>query len=259
MRCAEIRLARRPATAPTLDDFGIRYDTDLPEPAAGEVIVRNRWLALGAVMHALLAGGIGPLPGYQVGQPLFGRAVGEVIASASPDLPAGGDERAAHVRLAGARAGSGRPAFHEIPASALARLSGGLTAYAGLRTAGLRRGETVYVSSAAGAVGSLVGQLAKNSSRPGRVIGSAASPAKIAQLTEQAALRRRVRPPQRLFRRAGVVRAHAPEGVDVFFDNVGGAHLAATIEAMRPVGQVALLQERCPSGSAGRPALSWIC
>src|SRR5439155_9135997 len=113
----------------------------------------------------------------------------------------------------------------------------GLTAYAGLfHVAGLREGDVVWVSAAAGAVGSLVAQMAKL--RGNRVIGSAGSDAKVAYLLDElgvdAAFNYRSGPLPELLREA------APEGIDVYFDNVGGDHLEAAIGALRRHGRVAI-------------------
>jgi NADPH-dependent curcumin reductase CurA len=113
----------------------------------------------------------------------------------------------------------------------------GLTAYAGLfHAAGLRRGDVVWVSAAAGAVGSLAAQFAKL--RGHRVIGSAGSNEKVAYLLDElgldAAFNYRTAPVAELLRRA------APDGIDVYFDNVGGDHLEAALGALRRCGRVAL-------------------
>ena len=109
----------------------------------------------------------------------------------------------------------------------------GLTAYAGLfRIAGLRDGDVVWVSAAAGAVGSLVAQMAKI--RGHRVIGSAGSDEKVAYLLDElgldAAFNYKSGPLPELLREA------APDGIDVYFDNVGGDHLEAALGALRDVG-----------------------
>jgi NADPH-dependent curcumin reductase CurA len=113
----------------------------------------------------------------------------------------------------------------------------GLTAHAGLfHAAGLRRGDVVWVSAAAGAVGSLAAQFAKL--RGHRVIGSAGSDEKVAYLLDElgldAAFNYRTAPVAELLRRA------APDGIDVYFDNVGGDHLEAALGALRRRGRVAL-------------------
>jgi hypothetical protein len=113
----------------------------------------------------------------------------------------------------------------------------GLTAYAGLfEAASLREGDVVWVSAAAGAVGSLAAQFAKL--RGHRVIGSAGSDEKVAYLRDElgldAAFNYRAGPVAELLARA------APDGIDVYFDSVGGEHLEAALGAMRRHGRVAL-------------------
>ena len=112
----------------------------------------------------------------------------------------------------------------------------GLTAYAGLlRVAAFQPGETVFVSGAAGAVGSLVGQLVKL--RGGTAVGSAGSAAKVAWLKElgfDAAFNYHDGPVTQLLARA------APDGIDVYFDNVGGEHLEAALDALTVHGRVTI-------------------
>jgi NADPH-dependent curcumin reductase CurA len=163
------------------------------------------------------------MPGYQIGQPLFGKAVGEVVAG---EAPVG--TLVSH--LAGWRShallDAGR--FQIIaPGTELAALSSGFVAYAGLRAAGLRPGETVYVSSAAGAVGSTSARLAK-ALGAGRVIGSTGSGEKAAVLTTSLGY------DEGFDRRTATV----PSGVDVALDLVGDPGL---VSAMNPGGRLALI------------------
>jgi NADPH-dependent curcumin reductase CurA len=235
MRTTEIRLIRRPVDAPALADFEL-VTTAVPAPGDGQVLVRNRYMVLSAVMRSLMAGAVPPMPGYQVGQVMFAKALGEVVSSASQQVPVG----ATVVHMSGWRehavVDSGRCRVVD-PEDPLLHLSSGLTAFVGLRVAGLRQGETVYVSSAAGAVGSMVGQLAK-AIGAGRVIGSTGSARKATDLTEKlgfdAAFDYRSEPVDK-----GLARS-APDGVDVFFDNVGGEQLAAAIKVLNPRGRIAL-------------------
>jgi NADPH-dependent curcumin reductase CurA len=127
-----------------------------------------------------------------------------------------------------------------VPASAYLGVLGmpGLTAYTGLtRIAGLKEGDSVFVSGAAGAVGSVVGQLARNLGAS-RVVGSAGSPEKVAYLTEELGFDAAFD-----YHDGPVVKQlaeHAPDGVDVYFDNVGGEHLEGAIAHMNDFGRIAM-------------------
>jgi hypothetical protein len=170
--------------------------------------------------------------------------VGEVVASQVPELavgclvvhPFGWREYA----LVSARHAERVEPVAGLSSSSYLGVLGmpGLTAYAGLfDVAGFRAGESVFVSGAAGAVGSLVGQFARLRGAS-RVVGSAGSPAKLRHLTEDlgfdAAFDYHDGPVGQLLREA------APEGIDVYFDNVGGEHLEAALDALRMYGRVAM-------------------
>ena len=182
------------------------------------------------------------MPPFQVGQPLDGAAVGEVIASNSDDVTVGshvlhGLGWREHSVLNAAKAQIVDTTL--APASAYLGVLGmpGLTAYAGLIKAGeFRAGDAVFVSGAAGAVGSLVGQIAKLSGAS-RVIGSAGSAEKVDYLREigfDAAFNYKGGPVAEQLTKA------APEGIDVYFDNVGGDHLEAALSALTVHGRVTL-------------------
>jgi NADPH-dependent curcumin reductase CurA len=180
---------------------------------------------------------------WEVGETMQGGAVGRVVDSRSPDVAVGALVLAnagwrdvavldaAHVQVL--------PDMPDIPPSYYLGVLGmpGLTAWAGLfRVAAFQPGEDVFVSGAAGAVGSLVGQFARLRGA-GRVVGSAGSPEKVAWLRElgfDAAFDYHDGPVTEL------LAAAAPEGIDVFFDNVGGDHLEAAIGALRLHGRAAI-------------------
>ena len=237
----EIRLASRPQGPPGLDDFALA-EVAVPSPGPGEVLVRNLVMSVDPYMRGRMNDRKSYVPPFQVGAPLEGGAVGEVVVSAV-DTHRPGDTV---LHSLGWRDWAVGPAtgFRVVdvstaPASAYLGVLGmpGLTAYAGLfEVAGMAPGETVFVSGAAGAVGSLVGQLVKL--RGGTVIGSAGSAGKVSWLTGDlgfdAAFNYKDAPV------ADQLTAAAPEGIDVYFDNVGGDHLTAAIAAMRPHGRAAI-------------------
>jgi NADPH-dependent curcumin reductase CurA len=235
----EIRLASRPDGEPTDDDFEIA-ETPIPEPGPGEVLVRNSYLSVDPYMRGRMRDVKSYLPPFEVGKVMDGGAVGQVVASNDGPF----EEGAWIQHQAGWREHSvvngGYPADPAVaPISAALGVLGmpGLTAYAGLTdVAPIEEGQTVFVSAAAGAVGSAAGQIARL--RGCRVIGSAGSPEKVAWLTDElgfdAAFNYKEAPV------ADALREHAPKGIDVYFDNVGGDHLSAALARMRLHGKIAL-------------------
>jgi NADPH-dependent curcumin reductase CurA len=248
----EVHVVRYPRGAVRESDFRV-VEVDVDGPRDGEVLVRNTWTSVDAA-HRLRLREKAP-PGYFAAFPL-GRAmdgiatVGEVVASRADGFEAGDTVRHAAGWRDYALVAAGNAALGGIgtltrvdaetaaPEAYLGALGGsGLTAYVGLfDVACLREGDVVWVSAAAGSVGSLVAQMAKV--RGHRVIGSAGSDAKVSYLLDELGL-------DAAFNyKAGalpeLLRAAAPDGIDVYFDNVGGDHLEAAIGALRRRGRVAL-------------------
>ncbi|MEU4554789.1 NADP-dependent oxidoreductase [Micromonospora violae] len=236
----EIHLASRPVGWPTEDNFRL-VETDVPTPGPGQIVVRNQYMSVDPYMRGRMNDVKSYVAPYALDAPLDGAAIGEVVASEAADIAVG----ATVLHGLGWReyalldAAAARPVDPSIaPVSAYLSVLGmtGLTAYAGLlEVAAMKPGETVFVSAAAGAVGSLVGQIAKLKGA-GRVIGSAGSPAKVERL-------RALGFDAAFDYHDGIresLRAAAPDGVDVYFDNVGGDHLEAAISAMNLHGRVAI-------------------
>jgi NADPH-dependent curcumin reductase CurA len=239
----EIRLASRPVGWPTPDTFELAT-VELPDPAPGQVLVRNLVMSVDPYMRGRMNDAKSYVPPYQVGKALTGQAVGEVVASASSQVKPG--DVVLHdfgwrdyALVDAARVRTVDPGAVPSVSAYLGVLGGpGLTAYVGLLDiAAMRPGDTVFVSGAAGAVGSLAGQFAKLRGAA-RVVGSAGSAAKVELLTRRlgfdAAFNYRDGPVRPQLKQA------APDGIDVYFDNVGGEHLEASIAALRPYGRVAL-------------------
>jgi NADPH-dependent curcumin reductase CurA len=239
----EIHLASRPDGWPTPENFAL-VTTELPAPAAGQVLVRNTHMSVDPYMRPRMNDVKSYVPPFQVGQPLDGAAIGEVVESTVEQL-APGDlvlHRLGwreHALLDATAARKIEPIDGVGVSHYLGALgSTGLTAYVGLLDiAGFQPGDTVFVSGAAGAVGGMAGQIARLRGAK-RVVGSAGSAAKVAHLTDRlgfdAAFSYRDGPV-----REGLAAA-APDGIDVYFDNVGGDHLEAAIGALHDHGRVAL-------------------
>jgi NADPH-dependent curcumin reductase CurA len=239
----EIHLASRPHGWPTPDNFTF-VDVALPDLGPGQVVVRNTYMSVDPYMRGRMNDVKSYVPPFQVGQALDGNAIGEVIASAAEDVPVGATVLhnlgwrdialldARHTRIVD-------PAATPSPATYLGALGGpGLTAYVGLfDIADMRAGDSVFVSGAAGAVGSIAGQIAKLRGAS-RVIGSAGSAEKVRHLIDKlgfdAAFNYKKGPVGQQ------LKAAAPDGIDVYFDNVGGDHLTAALSALNTFGRVAL-------------------
>lgn len=241
-KATEIRLAARPHGVPTMDNFDI-VETEVPKPGPGQILVRNLVMSVDPAMRGRMNDVKSYSPPFVVGEAMQGGAVGEVIESTVDEFAVGD-----HVlHQAGWRTHAVLDAKRAVkvddsvaPLSTYLGVLGmpGLTAYAGLLvSAEFKPGDTVFVSGAAGAVGSLVGQLARLKGAK-RVIGSAGSAEKVRYLTEElgfdAAFNYKDGPV------AEQLAAAAPEGIDVYFDNVGGEHLEAAIGSMNLHGRIAI-------------------
>lgn len=241
-RTRQIRLVSRPTGWPTHENFEL-VEVDVPALKPGQVLVRNTVMSVDPYMRGRMNDTRSYVPPFALGEPLDGGAVGEVVASEAPGLAVG--DHVAH--QLGWREHAVLDATQvrridtaHVPASAYLGVLGmpGLTAYAGLtRIAGLKEGDTVFVSGAAGAVGGVAGQVARNLGA-GRVIGSAGSAEKVAYLTDELGYDAAFD-----YHDGPVVKQlaeHAPDGIDVYFDNVGGEHLEAAIAHMNDFGRLAL-------------------
>ena len=238
----QIVLASRPSGWPTEDNFAVT-EAGRPELTDGQVRVRNLFMSVDPYMRGRMNDTKSYVPPFQLGEPLQGGAIGSVIESRSPDLAEG--DLVLH--SLGWRDEAVLPARHAQKIAALEGLSPSvylgvlgmpaLTAYVGLLDiAALKPGDVVFVSGAAGAVGSMAGQIAKLKGAA-RVIGSAGSDEKVRWLREigfDAAFN---------YRSGSVVeqlREAAPGGIDVYFDNVGSDHLDAALVILNNHGRVAM-------------------
>ena len=229
----EVVLASRPEGLPRETDFELR-EADEREPGEGEVVVRNVLVSVDPYMRSRMSGIHTYVPPYAIGDVVDGAAVGRVVASRYDGL-AEGDW--VHSRLGWRERGIAPgtelrkldPSLAP-PSTALGVLGmPGLTAWVGLVDVGrVQEGETLWVSGAAGAVGSVAAQIAKLKGL--RVIGSAGSPEKVAWLESlgiEAFDYNRV-----------PAKAALADGIDVFFDNVGGRQLESALFALRDFGRV---------------------
>lgn len=233
-------LKQRPKGMPTAADFELKEEALAPL-GEGEVRVANEWLSVDPYMRGRMNDVKSYVPPFQLGAPMEGGAVGRVVESRAEGFAAG--DLVQH--MLGWRDVSSGPAaaFSKLPALGVADhhwlgnlgLTGG-TAYWGLLDAAeAKKGETVFVSAAAGAVGSAVVQIAK--AKGMTVIGAAGGPEKCAWVKElgaDAVIDYKAEPIVK------ALQAAAPKGIDVYFDNVGGDHLDAALASARSRARFAI-------------------
>jgi NADPH-dependent curcumin reductase CurA len=233
-------LTSRPQGLPTSDNFALK-DLDLPPLDDGMIRVRNRWLSVDPYMRGRMNDVKSYIPPFALGAPMEGGAVGEITESRAAGFEPG--QLVVHMggwrdeAVLPAKAATKVPKLPVEPQAFLGVLGlPGATAYFGLLdAAAAQQGEIVFVSAAAGAVGSAVVQIAK--AKGMTVIGSARGKAKCELVTSLGADRvidYTAGPISRSLRDA------APDGIDVYFDNVGGAHLDAALAYAREHARFAL-------------------
>ena len=237
----EIRLKQRPVGVPKEGDFEL-VTVPLREPREGEVLVQNIFMSVDPYMRGRMSERESYIPPFPLGKALEGGCVGHVVRSV------GGRFREGDLVLSmlGWREyylsdGTGLigidPSLAPIETYLGTLGMPGLTAYVGLLDLGQpQEGDTVFVSAASGAVGAIVCQIAKI--KGCRVVGSAGSDAKVTWLLEEAGVDAAFN-----YKKVGDLSAEVAkhcEGVDIYFDNVGGPHLVAALDQMKPCGRVVL-------------------
>jgi len=238
----EIRLKSRPDGIPTPDNFELAA-TELPAPSQGELLVKNLYMSVDPYMRGRMIDRKSYLPPFQIGEPLEGGSVGEVVESNNDKFKPGDKV----MGMLGWREyfvsnGKGLMRFDpgKSPLQAFLGTLGmtGLTAYSGLLEVGQPiEGQTVFVSAASGAVGSIVSQIAKI--KGCFVVGSAGSDEKVAWLKQEAGVDEafNYKTVDNLFK---TVNQLCPNGIDIYFENVGGKHLEAALETMNPQGRLVM-------------------
>ncbi len=237
----QIVLKSRPVGLPTPENFALE-NAPMPVAGDGEMLVRTLWMSVDPYIRGRISGRKSYAPPFGIGEPLDGYFVGRVEESKGGRFPAG-----THVF----GTGGGWRDYHTANGKALRAVDPdlaplqanigvlgmpGQTAYVGLLDIGQPKpGETVFVSAASGAVGAVVCQIAKL--KGCRVVGSAGSDEKCAWLREQAGVDAAIN-----YKTCGdleaALAAACPDGVDVYFENVGGAHLQAALAHMNFFGRI---------------------
>lgn len=238
----EIRLKRRPTGMPSETDFELA-EVQLPEPGEGEMLVRNIFMSVDPYMRGRMNDQASYIPPFELSKPLEGGCVGQVAASRNDrfkvgDYVLGMNGWREYYISDGSDIVKIDPGLGPIQAYLGVLGMPGMTGYAGLLEIGQPKGgETVFVSAASGAVGSVVSQIAKI--KGCRVVGSAGSDEKVAWLLDTAGIDRAInyKSVQDLSLELGKL---CPEGIDIYFESVGGKHLEAAIDNMKTFGRIVL-------------------
>ena len=238
----EIHLRKRPEGMATKEDFEL-VSTPIAEIKENELLVKNLWMSVDPYMRGRMVDRKSYIAPFAIGEVLDGGAVGEVVESKNSAFPVGSKV----ANMSGWREyfitdGEGLQLLPEsaVPAQAFLGILGmpGMTAYTGLLKIGeLKAGDNVFVSAASGAVGSIVCQIAKL--KGCHVVGSVGSNAKANYLLKKLGVDAVVNYKSTENLQADIAKA-CPQGIDVYFENVGGDHLEAVLNVMNDYGRIAV-------------------
>ena len=234
----EIRLVSRPSGMPTAANF-TQTQIELPPLPDQQVLVRNLFMWVDPYMRGRMNEGKSYVPPFEIGKALEGGAVGEVVESRAKEFKAGDavTSKFGWREYFMASPKELHPVSREVPSLSvyLGTLGmTGMTAWVGLNLVDVKAGDVIFISGAAGAVGNMAGQLAKL--RGCRVIGSAGSAEKVKFLREECgfdiAFNYKVGPVREQ------LTLEVPDGIDVYYDNVGGETFEAALSALRVNGRI---------------------
>ena len=241
MNAKQIQLKSRPEGLPNASNFA-EAEVTLPAIKEGEFLVKNLWMSVDPYMRGRMIDRKSYIAPFEVGAVLEGGAIGEVIESNNSEFPVGSKVNSMHGwRSHYVTDGTEITRLPQTPISESHFLGvlgmPGMTAWTGLnRIAELKSGETLFVSAASGAVGSVAIQIGKLMGA--RVVASVGSDEKaehIKSLGVDAVIN---------YKTCGDLTAAlaqaAPEGIDVYFENVGGEHLTAALNNMKDHGRIAV-------------------
>jgi NADPH-dependent curcumin reductase CurA len=237
----EFHLKSRPVGIPVEDNFELITVT-FPEPGEGQLLIKNVYISVDPYMRGRMIDRKSYAPPFQLGEPMTGGCVGQVVQSKHPDYQAG-DYVVGFLGWREYYLAEGRQTLYKVnpelvPLSTYLGTAGmtGQTAYWGLLDIGQpQAGETVFVSAAAGAVGSVVCQIAKI--KGCTVVGSAGSDTKVAWLKDELGLDEAFNY-KKTDDLAETLHQLAPQGIDIYFENVGGDHLEAALTNMNVHGRI---------------------
>jgi NADPH-dependent curcumin reductase CurA len=230
----EVHLVKRPAGMPTPDVFTL-VETAVADPADGEVLIKNLYMSVDPAMRPRLTAG------QALDEAMMGGALGRVVKSRS-DAFKEGDLVTNRMGFREYFVSDGKGLTKltpdpDLPLTVHMHVLGmtGFTAYGGLLHIGaLKEGEQVFVSTAAGAVGSIAAQIAKL--KGCYVVGSTGDETKAAWLRDEVGLDAVINYKTQAIRKA--LEDVTPKGLDVYFDNVGGEHLEAALRRMNTLGRI---------------------
>jgi NADPH-dependent curcumin reductase CurA len=235
----QICLAARPVGAPVPGDFAL-VETPIPQPGPGQILLKTLWLSLDPYMRGRMSGAKSYAAPVELGQVMTGGTVSRVLASHHAgfkpgDIVEGRTGWQEYALSAGEELRRVDPALAPLSTALGVLGMPGMTAYTGLLNIGQpKAGETVVVAAASGAVGSLVGQIARL--KGARAIGIAGGPEKCAYVTGELGF------DACLDHRSPTVKADlaavCPKGIDVYFENVGGAVWEAVLPLLNPFARI---------------------